>query len=144
MMVHDDTPALTEIELTVPWIPPSVNHYKVPITKRLKGGGRVRSYHLTPEARAFRDMLALQARGRTIAPYGERARELVRYALYVKVCLGAGQRGDGDNFWKVIADSLQRAGVIHSDARVRVWHLEVEDGERKNPRTEIRAMVLPS
>lgn len=127
------------LSLVVSWIPPSVNHYKRPITKRLRGGGSVKSYELTAEAKTFRDMVALLARGRTIAPEGKKAQQEVRYALYVTVYLGAGQRGDGDNFWKCIADSLQHAGVIHSDARVRRWCLDVEDCDRENPRTEIRA-----
>lgn len=63
----------------------------------------------------------------------------VRYALTVTVFLGDKERGDGDNNWKCIADGLVKAGVIHSDARVRIWHLEVEDGDRENPRTLICA-----
>lgn len=127
------------VSLVVDWIPPSVNHYKTPISKKLRDGSRVKSYELTPEAQAFRDIVALLARGRTIAPETKKERQKVRYALYVTIYLGKKERGDGDNFWKCIADSLQKAGVIHSDARVRRWCLDVEDCDRDNPRTEITA-----
>lgn len=126
------------ITLTIDWTPPSVNHYKEPTSKKLRDGNRVKSWKLSPEAKAFRDIIALKARGRSITPETKKERDQVRYALYVTIYLGAGERGDGDNFWKCIADSLQKAGVIHSDARVRRWHLDVEDCDRENPRTEIR------
>jgi Holliday junction resolvase RusA-like endonuclease len=50
--------------------------------------------------------------------------------------MGKGERGDGDNFWKCIADGLVDAGVIHSDAAVSEWHLYVRR-DRDNPRTVI-------
>jgi Holliday junction resolvase RusA-like endonuclease len=125
------------VSLTVDWIPPSVNHYKKPVTLRVRGGGTCRSYARTDEANAFRDAVVLKARGRTVAPVSKAERDKVRYAIQVTVYLGAGERGDGDNFLKCIADSLQHAGVIHSDARVRRWMLDVEDCDRENPRTEI-------
>lgn len=126
------------VTLTIPWTPPSVNHYKEPSSKRLRDGSRVKTFKLSPEARAYYDGVAILARGRSITPETKKERDEVRYALYVTVYLGTGQRGDGDNFFKCIADSLQKAGVIHSDARVRRWHLDVEDCDRENPRTEIR------
>lgn len=126
------------ITLVVDWIPPSVNHYKEPSSKKLADGRRVKSFKLTPEAKAFCEMVAILARGRSITPETKKERDDIRYALYATVYLGKGQRGDGDNFWKCIADSLQKAGVIHSDARVRRWCLDVEDCDRGNPRTEIK------
>lgn len=62
--------------------------------------------------------------------------EARRYELQVRIYLGHGQKGDGDNFWKVIADGLVEAGVIHSDAAVTRWVLEL-DRDKANPRTEI-------
>jgi len=134
----EETP-WSSVRLTIPGIPPSGNHYKSAIRRKLVNGHGVLGFQLTPEAQTFRDLVWLQANGRTIAPATDRERDKVRYALTVTVYLGAGQRGDGDNFWKCIADSLQHAGVIHSDARVRRWVLEVEDCDREHPRTEILA-----
>jgi hypothetical protein len=130
--------------ITIEGIPPSVNHYKEPRGKRRDRNGVMRPrYALSPEAILFRDLVWIAAAGRSIAPESKRDRNLVRYALTVTVYFSKFQRGDGDNFWKCIGDALETAGVIHSDARVRRWLLEVEDEERDNPpRTEIRAEVL--
>lgn len=125
-------------------IPPSVNHYKQPTKRRDRDGNLRTAYKLTPEAILWRDLVWLAARGRTIAPEGKRERDQVRYQLTATIYLGAGQRGDGDNFWKCIADALQYCGVIHSDSRVQRWVLEVRDTDRANPRTEIAAELMPS
>lgn len=121
----------------VPTTPPSVNHYKVPVKVRTSNGGMVTSYALTEEAKAFREWVCVKTRGKTLSPQTERERKRVRYQIVAAVFLGHRQRGDGDNFWKCIADSLVHAGVIHSDARVRRWLIEVEDGYRDNPHTLI-------
>lgn len=123
-------------------IPPSVNHYKVPVIARTRNGPK-KTFMVTPEGKAYKAAVAIFARGQSIAPGTDAERLKVRYALYVKVFLGKGQKGDGDNFWKCIADGLTEAGVIHSDARVRRWRLDVEDTDRENPRTEIWAKVIP-
>lgn len=130
---------LTEIRFTVPLTPPSVNHYKVPFWNAREQ--RI-DYRITPEASAFLAAIAVLAGGRSITPHSKRDQLRLRYALHVRVVLGKGERGDGDNFWKCIADGLQGAGVIHSDARVRVWALEVDDEDRQNPRTEITASLI--
>lgn len=124
------------IILEIPFTPPSVNHYKKPITLYTSDGPRL-SFALTPEAMAFRDAIAIFARGQTLIPLTATEKNKVRYALTATVFLGKGERGDGDNNWKCIADSLVNARVIHSDARVRKWHIEVEDRDRGNPRTLI-------
>lgn len=126
--------------IEVPVRCPSVNHYKKPVILRTRNGTQ-RSFALTPEALAFRDAVAIFARGKTLSPTGATARSKVRYAVACTVFLGEGERGDADNFGKCVLDSLQHAGVIHSDARVRLWHIEVEDGERENPRTLIAVWV---
>jgi Holliday junction resolvase RusA-like endonuclease len=125
------------LSFTVPATPPSVNHYKQPYVRR----GRIH-YYVKPEAQMFKLMVRDAAAGRTVAPATKRERDKVRYGLSVRVVLGPGQRGDGDNFFKCIADGLVDAGVIHSDARVSRWLLEVDDKERREPRTEIRIEVL--
>lgn len=121
----------------VPLTPPSVNHYKEPIKILTSNRKLVTSYALTDEAKAFRDWVCVKARGKSLTPATKRERDRVRYQLIVTVFLGKRERGDGDNFFKCIADSLVHAGVIHSDARVRRWQIEVEDGDRENPRTLI-------
>ena len=120
----------------VPFTPPSVNHYKKPVTLRTRNGP-VKSFARTPEANAFRDAVAVFARGQSLTPATLNERNKIRYCLTCTVFLGEGQRGDGDNFFKVLADSLAYAGVIHSDARIRTWHIDVEDEDRANPRTLI-------
>jgi Holliday junction resolvase RusA-like endonuclease len=128
------------IIVEIPFTPPSVNHYKKPITLRTSNGPRL-SFALTDEAKAFRDAVAIFTRGQTLIPYSPAERNRIRYALTVTVFLGKNESGDADNYWKCIADSLVKAGVIHSDARVRKWHIEVEDDDRENPRTLIIASV---
>ena len=129
------------VRFTIPEVPPSVNHYKKPIKLRTSNG-TVSSYALTPEAEAFQLLTRLYCRGASIVPADRKERNRTRYVLHARVYLGPKQRGDGDNFWKCIADSLVVAGVIHSDARVQRWYLEVLDTDRTNRRTEIRAAVI--
>lgn len=131
-----DTVEVKPIILEIPFTPPSVNHYKVPVTIRTRNGPK-KTFMLTPEALAFHRAVGVFARGRTLVPRTAQEKLKIRYRLIVTVFLGEGERGDGDNFWKCIGDALQRAGVIHSDARARLWHLEVEDADRGNPRTLI-------
>ncbi|MCL6481040.1 MAG: RusA family crossover junction endodeoxyribonuclease [Firmicutes bacterium] len=108
------------LTITVPLVPPSVNHYV-----RHTRTGR---HYVTREGKAYKRAVALFARGKCV-----RAK---RYELEAVIYLGYGQRGDGDNFWKVVADGLVEAGVIHSDAAVSDWILR-KRRDRNNPRTEI-------
>ena len=132
------------VSFPVPLVPPTVNHYKVPAGVRPdRTTGKLRpTYKLTPQALAYKQAVCIFARQATITPDDERERKSVRYGLFVRVVLGKGQHGDGDNFWKCIADGLVDAGVIHTDARVYRWYLDVIDTDRQNPRTEITATVL--
>jgi hypothetical protein len=136
---------VTELSFTVPNIPPSVNHYKTPKIIRPHGS----RFHTliwieTPEAELYKLQVRQAAKFRTLSPATPRERDLVRYELDVQIVLGPGQRGDGDNFWKCLADGLVQCGVIHSDARVKRWILDVDDTRRheNNPRTEITARVI--
>jgi Holliday junction resolvase RusA-like endonuclease len=122
--------------LEVPFTPPSVNHYKKPVVLKTRNGP-VKSFARTPEADRWREIVAILARGQSISPKTPAERNKVRYALTATVFLGKDEHGDGDNFFKCIADALANAGVIHSDARVRTWHIDVEDRDRGNPRTLI-------
>ena len=130
-------PIIIEIPLT----PPTVNHYKVPVTIRTSKGP-VKTYALTPEAKAFHAAVAIFAKGASLIPATPAERLKIRYSLTATVFLGVKERGDGDNFWKCLADGLVLAGVIHSDAKVRSWHIEVEDEQRHNPRTLICVGVV--
>ena len=112
-----------------------MNHYKEPqIIKR--GRFHTLRWEEIPEATIFKLTVRSIARGASLAPATLSEQRRTEYILRAVVFLGAGQRGDGDNFWKVIADSLTFAGVIHSDAAVKDWHLYVRR-DRERPRTEI-------
>jgi crossover junction endodeoxyribonuclease RusA len=117
--------AAQELSLIIPGIPPTVNHY----VKHTRDG----RHYQTAEGKDFKQLIAITAARREI-----RAK---RYELEVTVYLGHGQRGDGDNFWKVTADGLVKAGVIHSDAAVSDWIMHVRR-DRDNPRTEITIRAL--
>lgn len=110
--------------LSIPLIPPSVNHY----VKHTRNGG----HYVTKAALGFKSAVRLFARGRTV--------KAKKYEIEFVVYMGYGQRGDPDNFHKVIGDGLKEAGVIHSDSNVR-W---IADKARdwKNPRTEITVRAL--
>lgn len=116
---------MSEVRFTVPLTPPSVNHYKA----RAKNG----HWYVTKQATAFKSAIGIFA--------ARQVCEGKRYQLDVTVFLGKGQRGDGDNFWKVIGDGLKEAGVIRSDAAVAAWNMKV-DRDPKNPRTEIKVSSL--
>jgi Holliday junction resolvase RusA-like endonuclease len=110
---------MTEITLTIPLIPPSVNHYKM-------RNRRTGHWYLTKEALAFKAAVAVYARGASVTAK--------QYSIDAIVFLGKRQRGDGDNFNKCIGDGLKEAGVIHSDAAVKDWRVRV-DRDWDNPRT---------
>lgn len=99
-------------------------------------------FQLTKQAHAYRDAVAIFARGETVAPATDRARLKVRYHVTAKVVLGKRQRLDADNAGKVLLDALQNCGVIHSDAYVAVSTIEIVKNDRENPRTEVEVTVL--
>jgi Holliday junction resolvase RusA-like endonuclease len=114
-----------QIMFTVPLVPVSVNHY----VKHTRKG----RHYVTKEAKTFKMALALFARGQKVVAK--------KYSVQAIVYLGKGKRGDGDNFGKVIGDSLRDAGVVHSDAAIKDWSIKVErDWER--PRTEITVTAI--
>jgi Holliday junction resolvase RusA-like endonuclease len=121
---------MRELLISVPLVPPSVNHYKRPIILR----GHI-SFTISKAAREYKRCVAIFSRGQSVAD------AKARYELDVVVYLGHNQRGDGDNFWKVIADGLVEACVIHSDAAVDDWILR-KRRDPKNPRTEITVRVM--
>lgn len=117
---------LKSVSFTVPLVPPSVNHYKMP-----RRGGK--GFYVTEEAQAFKKAVAIFAKGAHYA--AEECR--VELGIY----LGKGGRGDIDNFLKVTLDGLVSAGVINSDAHIKA--LSVFLGrDWDNPRTEITVRAI--
>ena len=125
------------VEFTVPYLNPvTVNHYTRSCYYRGKDGQSHKGKKRTPEANAFREAVAIFARGRTVAPATDRERKKVRYAVRIDVYLGPGARGDFDNFWKCGMDALKDCGVIHSDAAVDGEHSKnVFKDNRLHPKT---------
>jgi Holliday junction resolvase RusA-like endonuclease len=130
------------VRIVVNLVPPGVNHYKdTQIRKNRRTGKHFLAWSVTPDALLFKLEVRKEAQGATLAPVLIKEQRKTLYRLRAVVYLGAGQRGDGDNFWKVIGDSLTFAGVIHSDAAVKDWHMYVRR-DRERPRTEITAWVI--
>lgn len=114
------------MKFTVPLVPPSVNHYKMP-----RRGGR--GYYLTPEAIAFK--VAVGVYGRSATTYH------CATAIQIRIFLGKGQKGDIDNFAKVVLDGIKEAGLISTDARVEDLRLQ-KFRDEANPRTEIEVKAI--
>jgi len=107
----------------VPLVPPSGNHYKKPVRR-----GDFLGFYLTKEAKAFKEAVWVCAAHRWV--------DAKRFQVSVVVYLAKKQRGDFDNFWKLILDGLEDSKVIYSDAAVMKGTLE-KRRDRANPRTEI-------
>jgi Holliday junction resolvase RusA-like endonuclease len=113
--------------LSVPLIPPSVNHY----VRHVWRGTKV-SHYLTDEAQGFKTAVQILSKD-ALLPVGE-------YGVRMRLYLGKGQRGDIDNFPKCVLDAL-KGQVIASDGMVK--HLEVDiNRDWDNPRTEIEVWML--
>ena len=123
------------IVFSVPLFPVSVNHYTKDCFYTGRDGYAHRGKKLTPEAKAFKEAVALFSRGRTVAPREDKDRRKARYRVEVHIYLGHNQRLDADNGSKVALDALVYAGVIHSDTTVDTRLVPHKD-ERHNPRTE--------
>jgi Holliday junction resolvase RusA-like endonuclease len=117
--------AVYDFSFTVPLVPPSVNHYK----HRARNG----HWYVGKDAIAYKNAVAIFAKGQQVA--GK------KYQVDVVIYLGAKQRLDHDNGWKVIGDGLKEAGVIQSDAWIKQSSTKM-DRDVKNPRTEIRVRTL--
>jgi Holliday junction resolvase RusA-like endonuclease len=114
------------ISLVIPGTPPSVNHYK-------GYNRRTRRWYVKPGATSFKASVAAVAAGRQLP-------KAKGYEVDIMVFLGKGQKGDSDNFNKVVLDALVAARVIPGDAgRNRIT---VDKGrDWANPRTEITVRV---
>lgn len=124
---------IEKIEFTVPLLVPTANHYKSPVRYAGRDGFLHLGFKLTKEAKAYKDAVAIFARGRTVAPPTEAQRRKVKYAVQMDVYLGPKQRLDSDNALKVGIDSLVWSGVIHSDSNVHESKAIVHKDERNNP-----------
>lgn len=113
-------PQQSELRIVVPYVAPSVNHYK-----SHNRAGRV---YVTSEAKKFKFDVALLSRGSVRSAGGW-------YDVQIRVYLGKGGRGDADNFAKICMDSLVDARIITSDARAKSSQEVHRDWV--NPRTEI-------
>jgi Holliday junction resolvase RusA-like endonuclease len=115
------------IQLTVPGIPPSANHYKG-LNRRT---GR---WYVRKPAISFKASVAALLAGRKMP-------DAKAYKVEILVYLPKGKRGDAANFEKVTCDALQAAGVIKNDSRARRVEIETRR-DWSNPRTEITITVL--
>jgi Holliday junction resolvase RusA-like endonuclease len=124
------------VSFTVPYLtPPSTNHYTRPCMYKGKDGTPHRGKKLTKEAKAYKDAVAIFARGRTVTPATDSERRKVQYRVEVTVYLGHKQRLDSDNSLKVAIDALVSAGVLHSDAYVERSTAIIVKDQRHDPRT---------
>jgi Holliday junction resolvase RusA-like endonuclease len=123
----------SQIQFTVPLLVPSTNHYKRPCKYIGKDGCLHLGFKLTKDAKAYRDAVAIFARGQTVAPPTDTERRKVKYTVQMDVYLSQGQRLDSDNALKVGLDSLVWCGVIHSDANVYESRAIIHKDERDNP-----------
>jgi len=118
------------IEITVPGIPPSVNHYKVPVRRGLKI-----AYKVTYQAQKFKRDIAIMLGGRFV--------DADAFEVEVLIYLGPRQKGDADNFLKVIMDGLADAGAFRTAGERRTDYavsdaISRRRNDRMNPRTVIR------
>lgn len=108
-----------EVSFTVPLTPPSVNSY----VRHSRG-----RHYVTAEAKAFKEAVILISRRQAIRSSS--------YFVAIAIFLGKAERGDLDNFAKVVLDALVKAGVIDSDAKVVELQM-CKARDWQNPRTEI-------
>ena len=117
------------IALTLP-VPPSANHYK--------GFSRSTGWYRTKQADNYRAMVARLCRVAKVKPIDKGA---VCVTLVIFRGLdrnGKMQRGDLDNYQKVLFDALQ-GFVFRNDSQVRRMLCELRD-DRQNPRVELVAL----
>lgn len=114
------------LSITINRTPPSSNHYR---------GMNRGKFFLRREAQLFFDLMKLEVRGQFV--------NAEEFEVLACIYLGKDQRGDVDNFGKVLLDGLAKCGVFCdkegipvSDAYVRRIVLE-KDRSWASPRTEI-------
>lgn len=124
MAERSETPTAPFVTISVPLIPPTVNHY----VKHTRTG----RHYVTSEAKDFGVTFRIFAAGNQVR--GD------WYKVDVIIYLGKGDKGDVDNFNKCVLDSLVSAGVIDTDAKViDLRTRKTRDWE--NPRTEVTVVA---
>jgi crossover junction endodeoxyribonuclease RusA len=113
-----------DVRFTVPLVPPTVNHY----VRHLRSGRHI----VTPEAIAYKDAVAILSQGQQV--------DARAYSVGLGIFLGKGDKGDIDNFPKLVLDGL-KGHVFRSDAQVRRLVVNL-DRDWENPRTEIEVRDL--
>jgi len=107
--------------ISIDQIPPSLNHY----VKHTRTG----RHYMSGESQAFKDAIAY-----AVLDKHENGK---RFAVTVTITLGKKEKGDIDNFPKLILDGLAACGMFRdmkgkrvSDARVRRLEIAVDDRTR--------------
>jgi Holliday junction resolvase RusA-like endonuclease len=115
------------LKIIVPITPPSVQHYNHQRVATVKGKHLVMWYP-SKEAKAWWKAVGAASGGRALEAKGYE----VAYVIYQ----GHNERGDVDNYAKVILDGIVKAGVIDTDHKVIAMHA-YKSRDRERPRTEI-------
>jgi len=111
----------------VPAVPPSVNHYL-----RHTRMGR---HYVTSEATQFKDLVLAVAASKQLVIRSK------HYGVEISIFLGKKQKGDLDNFCKVMIDSLVYAAVIDSDAKITDLRM-TKSRDVSNPRTVVSIWAI--
>jgi Holliday junction resolvase RusA-like endonuclease len=119
------------VHITVPIVPPSVNHYKMRTRKGVT--------FVTEDAKTYKKAVYYHSLRSSTDP--ERRFDGGNLSVEVVVYQGKGDKGDVDNYAKCVLDGLVEAGVIHSDAAITDLILR-KRRDRENPRTEITVTAL--
>jgi crossover junction endodeoxyribonuclease RusA len=104
----------------VPIVPPDLNHY----VRHDRNG----KHYVTREALAFKEALAIYARGEFV--------QAKSFAVQILIVLGKGQRGDVDGFQKLVLDGLANAGVFRDLKGKRLSDAHVDDLHSTRDRKE--------
>ena len=102
---------ISQFQFVVPFVPPSVNHY----SKHTRAG----RHYVTGEATAFKESLAVFCRGQFC--------EGNEFSLDLLVVLGAKDRGDVDNFPKLVLDGLADCGAFRNKKGKRLTDAHVTE-----------------
>jgi crossover junction endodeoxyribonuclease RusA len=114
------------LKLTIPLVPPGVNHY----VKHTRKG----RHYVTGEAKAFKEAVAVLLDNEVIGK---------EFTVEAWIYLGAKAKGDTDGFGKLILDGLAEAGAFVSPKDKPLSDAHVTDlilhkrRDVDNPRTEI-------
>ncbi len=131
------------LEFTVPLLPPSVNHYKLP---NQYGGWRI-----TKEAQAFTDAAAIFARAASPANWpwnidaktaGIRPFYEVDLTFYIEK--SSYLKLDSDNLEKVAFDALVKCGAITDDRYIKYHTNRAQIApDKQSERTEYTVRIVP-